>query len=172
MPRATGIYGKCYMQLLLVFLSVGPGHILAERHFVILASTILFTIPLSLYRDMAKLGKVHTQIRTTNYINDHFSHLSDSEVSLNYNNPLFQVSLVSMLLTLVIIIIVAVRAVTLGPQMYYAKHNTASYNLLVLYTHFDFSYSSNCYVCFSITTVKLIINVVKRNLDMQLGVLI
>ncbi|KAK3543682.1 hypothetical protein QTP70_027125, partial [Hemibagrus guttatus] len=37
---------------------VGPSHILAERHFVILASTILFTIPLSLYRDMSKLGKI------------------------------------------------------------------------------------------------------------------
>ncbi|KAF4087055.1 hypothetical protein AMELA_G00091230 [Ameiurus melas] len=63
---------------------VGPDHILAERNFVILASTILFTMPLSLYRDMAKLGKV---------------------------------SLVSMLLTLAIIVIVAVRAVTLGPQI-------------------------------------------------------
>lgn len=48
------------MLLLLVFVAVGPDHILAERHFVILASTILFTMPLSLYRDMAKLGKVDT----------------------------------------------------------------------------------------------------------------
>ena len=30
----------------------------ADRHFVILATTILFTLPLSLYRDIAKLGKV------------------------------------------------------------------------------------------------------------------
>ncbi|KAL7881869.1 hypothetical protein AOLI_G00087180 [Acnodon oligacanthus] len=37
---------------------VGAGHLLANRHFVILLSTILFTIPLSLYRDVAKLGKV------------------------------------------------------------------------------------------------------------------
>ncbi|KAM6985028.1 putative sodium-coupled neutral amino acid transporter 11 [Aplochiton taeniatus] len=37
---------------------VGPENILAERHFVILISTILFTIPLSLYRDISKLGKV------------------------------------------------------------------------------------------------------------------
>ncbi|XP_073702116.1 putative sodium-coupled neutral amino acid transporter 11 [Garra rufa] len=37
---------------------VGPGNILTERHFVILMSTLLFTIPLSLYRDIAKLGKV------------------------------------------------------------------------------------------------------------------
>ncbi|XP_030642505.1 putative sodium-coupled neutral amino acid transporter 11 [Chanos chanos] len=37
---------------------VGPDHLLAERHFVILMSTILFTLPLSLYRDISKLGKV------------------------------------------------------------------------------------------------------------------
>ncbi|KAF4108729.1 putative sodium-coupled neutral amino acid transporter 11 [Onychostoma macrolepis] len=37
---------------------VGPGNILTERHFVIMMSTLLFTLPLSLYRDIAKLGKV------------------------------------------------------------------------------------------------------------------
>ncbi|XP_034429823.1 putative sodium-coupled neutral amino acid transporter 11 isoform X1 [Hippoglossus hippoglossus] len=37
---------------------VGPGHILAERHFVILLSTLAFTLPLSLYRNIEKLGKV------------------------------------------------------------------------------------------------------------------
>ncbi|XP_047456238.1 putative sodium-coupled neutral amino acid transporter 11 isoform X1 [Mugil cephalus] len=37
---------------------VGPGHLLAERHFVILLSTVLFTLPLSLYRNIEKLGKV------------------------------------------------------------------------------------------------------------------
>ncbi|KAJ8282366.1 hypothetical protein COCON_G00048850 [Conger conger] len=37
---------------------VGPDHILAERHFVILVTTIVFTLPLSLYRDISKLGKV------------------------------------------------------------------------------------------------------------------
>ncbi|XP_019945445.1 putative sodium-coupled neutral amino acid transporter 11 [Paralichthys olivaceus] len=37
---------------------VGPGHILAERHFVILLSTLVFTMPLSLYRNIEKLGKV------------------------------------------------------------------------------------------------------------------
>ncbi|KAI7808289.1 hypothetical protein IRJ41_001257 [Triplophysa rosa] len=37
---------------------VGPGDILTDRHFVILLSTVLFTTPLSLYRDIAKLGKV------------------------------------------------------------------------------------------------------------------
>ncbi|KAL4636204.1 putative sodium-coupled neutral amino acid transporter 11 [Arapaima gigas] len=37
---------------------VGPDHILADRHFVILMTTVLFTLPLSLYRDVSKLGKV------------------------------------------------------------------------------------------------------------------
>ncbi|XP_070694655.1 putative sodium-coupled neutral amino acid transporter 11 [Pempheris klunzingeri] len=37
---------------------VGPGHILAERHFVIVLSTLAFTLPLSLYRNIEKLGKV------------------------------------------------------------------------------------------------------------------
>ncbi|XP_024142627.1 putative sodium-coupled neutral amino acid transporter 11 [Oryzias melastigma] len=63
---------------------VGPDHILAERHFVILLSTVLFTLPLSLYRNIEKLGKV---------------------------------SFLSMVLTLTILIIVVVRAATLGPQI-------------------------------------------------------
>uniref|UniRef100_A0A3P8VE32 Putative sodium-coupled neutral amino acid transporter 11 n=1 Tax=Cynoglossus semilaevis TaxID=244447 RepID=A0A3P8VE32_CYNSE len=37
---------------------VGPGHPLADRHFVIILTTILFTLPLSLYRNIARLGKV------------------------------------------------------------------------------------------------------------------
>ncbi|XP_028662211.2 putative sodium-coupled neutral amino acid transporter 11 isoform X1 [Erpetoichthys calabaricus] len=37
---------------------VGPGSILANRHFVIVITTLLFTLPLSLYRDISKLGKV------------------------------------------------------------------------------------------------------------------
>ncbi|XP_062862735.1 putative sodium-coupled neutral amino acid transporter 11 [Trichomycterus rosablanca] len=37
---------------------VSPDQILANRHFVIGISTIFFTFPLSLYRDVAKLGKV------------------------------------------------------------------------------------------------------------------
>ncbi|XP_056245370.1 putative sodium-coupled neutral amino acid transporter 11 isoform X2 [Seriola aureovittata] len=37
---------------------VGTDHILAERHFVILLSTLVFTLPLSLYRNIEKLGKV------------------------------------------------------------------------------------------------------------------
>ncbi|KAJ4932806.1 hypothetical protein JOQ06_029648 [Pogonophryne albipinna] len=64
---------------------VGPDHILAERHFVILLSTIAFTLPLSLYRNIEKLGKV---------------------------------SFISMVLTFAILIIVIIRAATLGPQMY------------------------------------------------------
>ncbi|XP_051565564.1 putative sodium-coupled neutral amino acid transporter 11 isoform X1 [Myxocyprinus asiaticus] len=63
---------------------VGPGDILTERHFVILVSTLLFTLPLSLFRDIGKLGKV---------------------------------SLLSMLLTVAILIVVIVRAATLGPQI-------------------------------------------------------
>ncbi|KAG7227537.1 hypothetical protein INR49_005352, partial [Caranx melampygus] len=63
---------------------VGPDHILAERHFVILLSTIAFTLPLSLYRNIEKLGKV---------------------------------SLLSMVLTLIILVIVIIRAATFGPQI-------------------------------------------------------
>ncbi|NXD06170.1 AVT2 protein, partial [Nothocercus nigrocapillus] len=37
---------------------VGPDSILSDRHFIILFSTIIFTLPISLYRDIAKLGKV------------------------------------------------------------------------------------------------------------------
>lgn len=42
------------------YATVGPGHILAERHFVILLSTAVFTLPLSLYRNIEKLGKVRS----------------------------------------------------------------------------------------------------------------
>ncbi|XP_023679104.2 putative sodium-coupled neutral amino acid transporter 11 [Paramormyrops kingsleyae] len=37
---------------------VGPDHLFAERHFVIFLTTILFALPLCLYRDVSKLGKV------------------------------------------------------------------------------------------------------------------
>ncbi|XP_006003662.1 putative sodium-coupled neutral amino acid transporter 11 [Latimeria chalumnae] len=40
------------------FPGVGPDSILANRHFVVLATTVLFTLPLSLYRNITKLGKV------------------------------------------------------------------------------------------------------------------
>ncbi|XP_076025923.1 putative sodium-coupled neutral amino acid transporter 11 [Genypterus blacodes] len=63
---------------------VGPDHIFVERHFVIVVSTVLFTLPLSLYRNIEKLAKV---------------------------------SLVSMVLTVAILIIVIIRAATLGPQI-------------------------------------------------------
>lgn len=39
-------------------LAVGPGHFLAERHFVIVVVTLVFTLPLSLYRNIERLGKV------------------------------------------------------------------------------------------------------------------
>lgn len=49
----------CMMINLYIYLSaVGPDHLLAERHFVILMSTLVFTLPLSLYRNVEKLGKV------------------------------------------------------------------------------------------------------------------
>ncbi|CAG5865559.1 unnamed protein product [Menidia menidia] len=63
---------------------VGPDHILAERHFVILLCTFLFTLPLSLYRNIEKLGRV---------------------------------SFLSMVLTLAILVIVIIRAATLGPHI-------------------------------------------------------
>ncbi|XP_037094984.1 putative sodium-coupled neutral amino acid transporter 11 [Syngnathus acus] len=63
---------------------VGPDHILADRHFVIVLSTVLCTLPLSLYRNIERLGKV---------------------------------SFLSMILTAIIVVIVIIRAATLGPQI-------------------------------------------------------
>ncbi|XP_014809714.1 PREDICTED: putative sodium-coupled neutral amino acid transporter 11 isoform X2 [Calidris pugnax] len=37
---------------------VAPDNMLTDRHLIILLTTIIFTLPLSLYRDIAKLGKV------------------------------------------------------------------------------------------------------------------
>ncbi|XP_032921146.1 putative sodium-coupled neutral amino acid transporter 11 isoform X2 [Catharus ustulatus] len=37
---------------------VGLDNVLTDRHFIILVTTIIFTLPISLYRDIAKLGKV------------------------------------------------------------------------------------------------------------------
>ncbi|XP_036998989.2 putative sodium-coupled neutral amino acid transporter 11 [Artibeus jamaicensis] len=37
---------------------VDPENLLIGRHFIIVFSTIVFTLPLSLYRDIAKLGKI------------------------------------------------------------------------------------------------------------------
>ncbi|XP_061827758.1 putative sodium-coupled neutral amino acid transporter 11 [Nerophis lumbriciformis] len=63
---------------------VGPDHILANRHFVIILTTLLCTLPLSLYRNIQKLGKV---------------------------------SFMSVVLTGIILVIVIIRAATLGPQI-------------------------------------------------------
>ncbi|GAB0191535.1 putative sodium-coupled neutral amino acid transporter 11 [Grus japonensis] len=40
------------------YITVGPDNVLTDRHFIILLTTIIFTLPISLYRDIAKLGKV------------------------------------------------------------------------------------------------------------------
>ncbi|RMC18589.1 hypothetical protein DUI87_04481 [Hirundo rustica rustica] len=37
---------------------VGLDNVLIDRHFIILLTTIIFTLPISLYRDIAKLGKI------------------------------------------------------------------------------------------------------------------
>ncbi|XP_050196234.1 putative sodium-coupled neutral amino acid transporter 11 isoform X2 [Myiozetetes cayanensis] len=37
---------------------VGLDNVLTDRHFIILLTTIIFTLPLSLYQDIAKLGKI------------------------------------------------------------------------------------------------------------------
>ncbi|XP_075386116.1 putative sodium-coupled neutral amino acid transporter 11 [Tenrec ecaudatus] len=37
---------------------VDPGNVLIGRHFIIVLSTVAFNLPLSLYRDIAKLGKI------------------------------------------------------------------------------------------------------------------
>nr|XP_058157250.1 putative sodium-coupled neutral amino acid transporter 11 [Dasypus novemcinctus] len=37
---------------------VDPGNLFIGRHFIIVLSTVAFTLPLSLYRDIAKLGKI------------------------------------------------------------------------------------------------------------------
>ncbi|ERE69946.1 putative sodium-coupled neutral amino acid transporter 11 [Cricetulus griseus] len=37
---------------------VDPGSLFIGRHFIIVVSTVTFTLPLSLYRDIAKLGKI------------------------------------------------------------------------------------------------------------------
>uniref|UniRef100_A0AAY4BGF1 Putative sodium-coupled neutral amino acid transporter 11 n=2 Tax=Denticeps clupeoides TaxID=299321 RepID=A0AAY4BGF1_9TELE len=52
------ITGDTLTKVFLRIPGVGPDNMFAERHFVILASTVLFTLPLSLYRNIEKLGKV------------------------------------------------------------------------------------------------------------------
>ncbi|OXB69262.1 hypothetical protein ASZ78_011382 [Callipepla squamata] len=78
------ITGDTLTKVFLRIPGVGSENVLTDRHFIILFTTIIFTLPLSLYRDIAKLGKV---------------------------------SLASLLLTIVILVIVMVRTVTLGPQV-------------------------------------------------------
>ncbi|NXW07419.1 AVT2 protein, partial [Fregetta grallaria] len=45
------------LQFLYPFIA-GPDNVLTDRHFIILLTTIIFTLPISLYRDIAKMGKV------------------------------------------------------------------------------------------------------------------
>lgn len=92
--------------------AVGPDHILAERHFVILLTTIVFTLPLSLYQNIERLGKVR--------LDDCTAVCLIWWVALNISNTrvCHQVSFLSMVLTLFILIIVIIRAATFGPQMY------------------------------------------------------
>ncbi|XP_031455400.1 putative sodium-coupled neutral amino acid transporter 11 isoform X3 [Phasianus colchicus] len=78
------ITGDTLTKVFLRIPGVGSENVLIDRRFIILVTTIIFTLPLSLYRDIAKLGKV---------------------------------SLVSLLLTVVILVIVMVRTITLGPQV-------------------------------------------------------
>lgn len=90
--------------------AVGPGHILAERHFVILLTTVVFTLPLSLYRNIERLGKVRWTVARL--------HLSSGRCLLKNIPVCHQVSFLSMVLTFFILIVVVIRAATLGPQMY------------------------------------------------------
>lgn len=92
-----------------VMFAVGPDHILAERHFVILVSTIAFTLPLSLYRNIEKLGKVRLIM---------IQYSCQCHVVFQNIHPCLQVSFLSMVLTFIILIVAVIRAPTLGPQMY------------------------------------------------------
>ncbi|NWH80714.1 AVT2 protein, partial [Piaya cayana] len=52
------ITGDTLTKVFLRIPGVAPGSVFADRHFIILLTTIIFTLPISLYRDIAKLGKV------------------------------------------------------------------------------------------------------------------
>ncbi|NXC44883.1 AVT2 protein, partial [Penelope pileata] len=52
------ITGDTLTKVFLRIPGVGSENVLTDRHFIILFTTIIFTLPLSLYRDIAKLGKV------------------------------------------------------------------------------------------------------------------
>lgn len=98
-----------------IVLTVGPDHILAERHFVILLSTLAFTMPLSLYRNIEKLGKVSSVITSLSLS---FSVFKAACKTCLCVCVCYQVSLLSMVLTVAILITVIIRAATFGPQMY------------------------------------------------------
>ncbi|XP_069786626.1 putative sodium-coupled neutral amino acid transporter 11 isoform X2 [Narcine bancroftii] len=78
------ISGDVFSKVLQRIPGVGPENILAERHFVILIVTLVLTLPLSMHRNIANLGKV---------------------------------SLSSLLLTFAILIMVIVKAATLGQNI-------------------------------------------------------
>ncbi|XP_060991478.1 putative sodium-coupled neutral amino acid transporter 11 isoform X5 [Dama dama] len=52
------ITGDTLSKVFLRIPGVDPENLLIGRHFIIVLSTVVFTLPLSLYRDIAKLGKI------------------------------------------------------------------------------------------------------------------
>ncbi|XP_062906215.1 putative sodium-coupled neutral amino acid transporter 11 isoform X4 [Mobula hypostoma] len=52
------IAGDTLTKVLQQIPGVGPENILAERHFVIAMTTLVFMLPLSMYRNIANLGKI------------------------------------------------------------------------------------------------------------------
>ncbi|XP_077010148.1 putative sodium-coupled neutral amino acid transporter 11 isoform X3 [Tamandua tetradactyla] len=52
------ITGDTLSKVLQTIPGVDPGNLFIGRHFIIVLSTVAFTLPLSLYRDIAKLGKI------------------------------------------------------------------------------------------------------------------
>ena len=52
----------CKMRILTVFSDYLVDTVLVNRQFIIFLSTLVVTLPLSLYRDIAKLGKVCTLV--------------------------------------------------------------------------------------------------------------
>ncbi|XP_059822030.1 putative sodium-coupled neutral amino acid transporter 11 isoform X1 [Hypanus sabinus] len=58
--KAFGLKGYMILSILqfLYPFIIGPENILAERHFVIAMTTLVFVLPLSMYRNIANLGKL------------------------------------------------------------------------------------------------------------------
>ncbi|NXE05787.1 AVT2 protein, partial [Lophotis ruficrista] len=52
------VTGDTLTKVFRIIPGVGPDNVLTDRRFVILLTTIIFTLPISLYQDIAKLGKV------------------------------------------------------------------------------------------------------------------